>query len=96
MAAIGQPTFANCSANKPKTALLRANKAQYEGVVGAAWLTMGPYVLPLSPNDHPTAAQGPPGVVGGRPRITIFQPTNASLKMAKSSPEGGGVGKFWR
>ena len=35
VAAIGQPTFAHCSANNTKTAHLRANKHHYEGLVGA-------------------------------------------------------------
>ena len=39
------------------------------------------YILPLSPNDHPTA-QGPPDIVGGHPKIMIFQPTHAGLKTA--------------
>ena len=49
---------------------------------------MGLYVLPLSPNNFPTTAQGPLGVVEGRPKITIFHPTHAGMKMAKSSPVG--------
>ena len=39
------------------------------------------YVLPLSPNDHPTA-QGSPGVVEGHLEVAIFQPTHAGLKTA--------------
>ena len=49
---------------------------------------MSVYTLPLSPNDHPTIAQGSPGLVGGHPEIAIFQPTHAGLKTAKCSPVG--------
>ena len=38
--------------------------------------------------DHQTTAQGPPRVVGGCPRIAIFQPTHAGPETAKSSPMG--------
>ena len=44
---------------------------------------MGLYVLPLSPNDHPTTARGSPGVVGSHPEIATLQPTHNRLKTAK-------------
>ena len=50
----GLPSVAKHSANGPKSALLRANKHYEEGLLGATWLLMGVYILPLSPNDHPT------------------------------------------
>ena len=49
---------------------------------------MAPHGLIRTPNDHPTTAQGPPGVVGVHQEIAIFQRTHASLNMAKSSPVG--------
>ena len=52
--------------------------------VGATWLPVALCTLPMSPNHHPTTAQGSPGVVGGHPQIAIFQPTHAGLKMTKS------------
>ena len=30
----------------------------YEGLIGATWLHMGLYIAQLSPNDHPSLAQG--------------------------------------
>ena len=51
--------------NRPTTPRLGANKPRQEGLVGAPWLPTVLYLLPLSPNDHTTEAQGPLGVVGG-------------------------------
>ena len=55
---------------------------------GFPWVSMNS----CCPNDHPTTAQGSPGVVGGHPKITILQPTHNGHKMAKSSPVGPHVG----
>ena len=49
---------------------------------------MGLYILPLSPNDHPTTAQGSPGVLRGHLEIMLFQPTHAGLKTAESTMVG--------
>ena len=46
------------------------------------------HVLPLSPNNHPTTAQGSLGVSGGHPEIAIFHPTHKGLKTTKSSLVG--------
>ena len=85
LAAIGQPSFAHHSANKPKTALLGRSGHPYEGLIGAA---MDLYAVPLLPNDHPSLAQGSLGTIGGDPKIAIFEPTHDGLKAAKSSLRG--------
>ena len=46
---------------------------------------MGLNVLPSSPNDDPSLAQGHPLIIEGHLEIPLFQPTHAGLKMAKSS-----------
>ena len=54
---------------------------------------MALYALPLSPNDHPTTAQGFPEIIEGHPEIAIFQPIHANPKTGKSpqvGPQGGG------
>ena len=102
MAVIGQPKFSHRGADMPKKVACGANTHHYEGLAGAAWLPVALYVLPLSPKDHPTMAQGSPRVVGGHPEIMSFQPTHAGLKTAQFSPvgpQGGGGGVIlenWR
>ena len=39
-------------------------------------------------NDHPTRAQGPPGLSGVTRKALFFQPTHAGLKTAESSLVG--------
>ena len=53
----------------PATREPRVRHPHWEGLVGATWLPMGLYILPLSQNDPPTTAQGSMGVVGGHPKI---------------------------
>ena len=51
------------------------------------------YIVPLSPNDHPTTAQGPQRLSEVTPKIAIFQSTHGGLKTAESSlvgPHKGG------
>ena len=50
--------------------------------------TRGGGVLPLSPNDHPTIAQGSRGFVRGHPTRACFQPDHAGVKARKSSTVG--------
>ena len=71
--AMGQPIFAHHSAMKPKTTLWGANEVHYRGLVGATWLPMGLYALPMSPNDCPTTAQVALRTVKYRRRNCIFQ-----------------------
>ena len=62
----------------------------------ASWLPMGPVcVTALSPNVHPTTAQGSLRAVRGHARMVIFNATYAGLKMAKPSP-GGAIWETWR
>ena len=52
-----------CHVHTPeKTALWGANTPHHETLVGVAWLPMGFFVFPSSPNDDQTMAQGPPGL----------------------------------
>ena len=57
---------------------------------------MNSCILPLPPNDHPTTAQGSPGVVGGHPEITIFPPTPAGLKTAVLTCRAPQGGRSWK
>ena len=85
----GQPSFAHHGVNSSKMALLGGQKQHQVGLVGAAWRPMVLYAHPLSPNDHPTAAQGSLlGVIKGHPELAIFHQTHAGHKIAKSSPAG--------
>ena len=38
---------------------------------------MGLRIFPVSPNNHPTTAQGSPEIVGAHPKFAIFQPKAA-------------------
>ena len=67
--------------NQPwcKTALSEANKHHQKALVGATWLPMSFYILPMSPLPR------------GLSEVSwIFQPTHAALKASKSSPGTSG------
>ena len=76
-----KPTkFSPPQCERAQKGAFKANKHHHEGLVGATWLPVPLCVLPMSPNHHPTTAQGSPGVVRGHPKIAIFQPIRAGLK----------------
>ena len=57
------------------------------------WLSMALYTLPLSPNDHPTKAQGSLAVVGDRKLEFFSQPLQAWKQLNPHHwPHRGGVG----
>ena len=64
-----------CNAHCHQCTLHTANTVGWHWL-GALGLAMGWYVLPLSPNDHPSLAQGSLGGVRGHPEIAIFQTTS--------------------
>ena len=50
---------------KPKSSASQ-NKPHYKGLIGTAWLPMG-FILPSSPNEHPSLVQNSGGGGGGLP-----------------------------